>query len=384
MSRVFLAEETRLGRQVVIKVLPPEMAAGVNVERFQREIQLAARLQHPHIVPLLDRRRGRRPALLRHAVHRGRVAPGQAGPRGRAAGRGGGPDPARGGGRAGLRPPQRRGAPRHQARQRAALRRPRGGHRLRRRQGGERLERQVLAHLARAWRSARRRTWRRSRPPPTRTSTTAPTSTPWARWRTRCSPAAPRSRRPPPQALLAAHVTQAPEPVTRHRPGVPAGAQRASSCAAWRSARPTGGRAPAELLSQLEAAGHARSGGMTPTGTTPAVSSGTEEAIRQSHPVARRRCCSALAAAGGAGRWCTCWSASSACPTGCSTAPIVLLLLGLPIMLLTGHLERRRAHGPRQRPGGRPPRPKACTAGSPGGRRSRAASSPSRRLASSR
>jgi tetratricopeptide (TPR) repeat protein len=53
MSRVFLAEETRLGRHVVIKVLPPEMGAGVNAERFEREIQLAARLQHPHIVPLL-------------------------------------------------------------------------------------------------------------------------------------------------------------------------------------------------------------------------------------------------------------------------------------------------------------------------------------------
>jgi tetratricopeptide (TPR) repeat protein len=53
MSRVFLADEVRLGRRVVIKVLPPEMGAGVNVERFEREIQLAARLQHPHIVPLL-------------------------------------------------------------------------------------------------------------------------------------------------------------------------------------------------------------------------------------------------------------------------------------------------------------------------------------------
>ncbi len=53
MSRVFLAEETRLGRKVVVKVLPPEMAAGVNVDRFEREIQLAARLQHPHIVSLL-------------------------------------------------------------------------------------------------------------------------------------------------------------------------------------------------------------------------------------------------------------------------------------------------------------------------------------------
>ena len=53
MSRVFLAEEVALGRQVVVKVLPPEMAAGVNEDRFRREIQLAARLQHPHIVPLL-------------------------------------------------------------------------------------------------------------------------------------------------------------------------------------------------------------------------------------------------------------------------------------------------------------------------------------------
>jgi len=53
MSRVFLAEEVRLGRRVVVKVLPPEMAAGVSAERFEREIQLAAKLQHPHIVPLL-------------------------------------------------------------------------------------------------------------------------------------------------------------------------------------------------------------------------------------------------------------------------------------------------------------------------------------------
>jgi TolB-like protein/Tfp pilus assembly protein PilF len=54
MSRVFLAEEVRLGRKVVVKVLPPEMSAGVSIERFEREIQLAARLQHPHIVPLLS------------------------------------------------------------------------------------------------------------------------------------------------------------------------------------------------------------------------------------------------------------------------------------------------------------------------------------------
>jgi serine/threonine protein kinase len=54
MSRVFLAHESALGRRVVIKVLLPELAAGVSVERFRREIQLAAQLQHPHIVPLLS------------------------------------------------------------------------------------------------------------------------------------------------------------------------------------------------------------------------------------------------------------------------------------------------------------------------------------------
>jgi serine/threonine-protein kinase len=53
MSRVFVATERALNRTVVVKVLPPERAAGVNVERFRREIQLAAQLQHPHIVPLL-------------------------------------------------------------------------------------------------------------------------------------------------------------------------------------------------------------------------------------------------------------------------------------------------------------------------------------------
>jgi tetratricopeptide (TPR) repeat protein len=54
MSRIFVAHESALGRRVVVKVLPPELAAGVSVERFKREIQMAARLQHPHIVPVLS------------------------------------------------------------------------------------------------------------------------------------------------------------------------------------------------------------------------------------------------------------------------------------------------------------------------------------------
>jgi eukaryotic-like serine/threonine-protein kinase len=52
MSRVFVAQETALGRKVVLKVLPPELGAGLSVDRFRREIQLAASLHHPNIVPL--------------------------------------------------------------------------------------------------------------------------------------------------------------------------------------------------------------------------------------------------------------------------------------------------------------------------------------------
>src|SRR5438552_13012598 len=54
MSRVFVARESALDRLVVVKVLPPEMSAAVSVERFKREIALAAKLQHPHIVPVLS------------------------------------------------------------------------------------------------------------------------------------------------------------------------------------------------------------------------------------------------------------------------------------------------------------------------------------------
>ncbi|MBL8998367.1 MAG: protein kinase [Gemmatimonadetes bacterium] len=53
MSRTFVALERALERRVVVKVLSPELAAGVSVERFKREILLAAQLQHPHVVPVL-------------------------------------------------------------------------------------------------------------------------------------------------------------------------------------------------------------------------------------------------------------------------------------------------------------------------------------------
>ncbi len=53
MSRVFVAEETALGRKVVVKVLSPELAEGLSADRFVREIKVAARLQQANIVPVL-------------------------------------------------------------------------------------------------------------------------------------------------------------------------------------------------------------------------------------------------------------------------------------------------------------------------------------------
>ena len=67
MSAVFLANDCKYRRSVAIKVLHPELAASLGPERFLQEIQLAARLNHPHILPLFDSGRSDRskPALQR-------------------------------------------------------------------------------------------------------------------------------------------------------------------------------------------------------------------------------------------------------------------------------------------------------------------------------
>jgi len=60
-------------RRVAIKLLKPELSALLGSERFLREVEIAAALQHPHTLPLFDSG-GRWPAVLRDAVRRGRVA----------------------------------------------------------------------------------------------------------------------------------------------------------------------------------------------------------------------------------------------------------------------------------------------------------------------
>ena len=54
MATVYLATDVKHGRSVAVKVLRPDLAASIGAERFLREIQLAARLQHPHILLLID------------------------------------------------------------------------------------------------------------------------------------------------------------------------------------------------------------------------------------------------------------------------------------------------------------------------------------------
>ena len=54
MALVYLAEDLKHGREVAIKVLKPELSATIGTERFLREIEIAARLSHPHILPLFD------------------------------------------------------------------------------------------------------------------------------------------------------------------------------------------------------------------------------------------------------------------------------------------------------------------------------------------
>ncbi len=54
MATVYLAEDLKLHRQVAVKVLRPELAAALGPERFLREIEIAAKLHHPHILALHD------------------------------------------------------------------------------------------------------------------------------------------------------------------------------------------------------------------------------------------------------------------------------------------------------------------------------------------
>ena len=54
MSQVFIARDLTLDRDIVVKVLSDAASNGVSAERFRREIQVIAKLQHPHVVSILS------------------------------------------------------------------------------------------------------------------------------------------------------------------------------------------------------------------------------------------------------------------------------------------------------------------------------------------
>ncbi len=352
MSRVFLAEETRLGRQVVIKVLPPEMGAGVNLERFEREIRLAAQLQHPHIVPLLTAgaagdllfyvmpyvageslrvklaREGELPVaeavrILRHVLdalayaHRSGVVHRDIKPdnvllsEGHAVvtdfGVAKAVSASNGSSLTSLGVAL--GTPTYMAPEQAAAD-PHVDHRADIYAVG------VLAYEMLAG----------------RVPFVAPT----------------------PQAMLAAHLTQVPEPVTQHRRSVPPSLEglimrclEKRAADRWQSA--------AEMISQLDAIA-TPSGGLAPAGggLPPPASSGTEAALRRSHP-GRVAALFAGASAGILGLVALLVERLGL-PDWVFLGAAVLLLIGLPIMLVTGYLERRRA---RARASGHPGPPPA-------------------------
>ena len=227
MATVYLAQDLKHRRPVAVKVLHPHLAANVGADRFLREIEIAAGLNHPaHPHPYRLGQR-RRTALLRHAVRRRRVAARAADPRGPAAGREAVELTRKVAGGARLRACARRRPPGRQARERDAARGRGDGHRLRHRQGAERRRRVAHAdrHVAR---HARLHEPGAGVPASTR-STGGATSTAWAACSTRCSPASRRSPAPRCRRSSSGDSPSRPAPVRALRPEVPEQVERRSS-----------------------------------------------------------------------------------------------------------------------------------------------------------
>jgi tetratricopeptide (TPR) repeat protein/predicted Ser/Thr protein kinase len=338
MSRVFLADEVRLGRQVVIKLLPPDMSAGVNVERFEREIRLAAKLQHPHIVPLLTA--GAKGDLLYYVMPfikgeslRAKLAREGELPIGEAARilrdvadalayahregvvhRDIKPDnvlisdnhavvtdfgvakavSASTGESSLTSLGVALGTPAYMAPEQAAAD-PNVDHRA-----------DIYALGALAYEMLT------GRPPFAGTS---------------------------PQVVLSAHVTQAPDPVTTHRETVPpALAEVVMRCLAKKPADRY--QRADDLRAQFEAV-LTPTGGITPTGTQPVSAVGQDALVRRAHP-GRVAMLFGLASVG-ALAIVYLLMYQLGLPDWVFVGAIALLAIGLPIMLLTGHHERRRA-----------------------------------------
>src|SRR6185437_10544270 len=144
---------------------------------------------------------------------------------------------------------------------------------------------------------------------------------------------------PTAQAMLAAQITQAPEPVAQHRRTIPPALNAVvmrclekRPADRWQSA--------AEVLPQLDAM-NTPSGGTAPVTAATVISTGTEKAIRRGHP-ARVVALFALASLIVIG---IVWTAVQrlGLPDWVLYGAVALLLAGLPVMLVTGLRERERA-----------------------------------------
>jgi tetratricopeptide (TPR) repeat protein len=338
MSRVFLADETSLGRKVVIKVLPPEMAAGVNQDRFRREIQLAAKLQHPHIVPLLAAgssddllwyampfiegeslrvklaREGELPVVEALRILR-EVADALAYAH------------ARGVVHRDIKPDNVMISGRH------ALVTDFGvAKAVTESTGGQSLTSLGVALGTPAYMAPEQA----SADPHVDHRADLYALGAMA-YEMLCGQ--PPFTGPSPQAVLAAHVTKAVEPMTGIRPAVPAALnavvmrcleKRASD--RWQTAD--------ELIPQLEAL-LTPSGGTAPTSATAAVSSGTEAALKRTHPF---RVAALFGAATLVLLTAVYWLVHQlGLPDWVLPAAVVLLLAGLPVVLMASRQERKRA-----------------------------------------
>ncbi len=338
MSRVFLAEETTLGRKVVVKVLPPDMAAGVNVERFRREIQLAASLQHPHIVPLYAA--GQAGDLFYYTMPlvegeslRAKLA------------------------REGQLPIEQVVRILRDVADALAYAHAHGVvHR------DIKPDNVLVSHdhavvtdfgVAKAVSAASGSS--------TLTSLGVALGTPayMAPEQAAADPHVDHRadlyatgvmgyemltgrlpfNAPTPQAMLAAHVTQSIEPPVKYRPAIPAALNALLMRCLEKMPADRAQRAD-ELRTQLQAMA-TPSGGMPPTGTTPVISSGTEAAIRRGSPLR----VAALFGVAAIAVLVVVYVLMQrlGLPTWVFVGAVVLLGIGLPIMLATGVFERRRA-----------------------------------------
>ena len=338
MSRVFLAIETSLGRKVVIKVLPPEMAAGVNSDRFNREIRLSASLQHPHIVPLITT--GQAGDLLYYTMpfvegeslrakltREGELPVGEA-----------------------IRIlldvvdalgyAHAHGVVHRDIKPDNVL---------------------ISGHHAVVTDFGVAKAVSASSGSSTLTSLGVALGTPayMAPEQAAADPHVDHRAdlyavgalayemlcgRPPfagmtPQAVLAAHVTQVPDPVVAHRPTVPGALNALIMRCLEKKAADRPQRAE-ELLAELQAMA-TPSGGMAPTGAVRTISSGTEAAIRRAHPARVATIFVAVAAVVFGLVYVV--MVKAGLPGWVLPGAGVLLVAGLPIMLVTGASERRRA-----------------------------------------